>query len=475
MPVEMHSSFCIFANYMTTNSTICALSTPQGSGAIAVIRISGKDTFKIVSGIFKSKSNKKLDVQNGYSIHLGSIIEKEEIIDEVLISIFRSPRSFTGEDMVEISCHGSQFIQSKILQLLINNGAQMASPGEFTMRAFMNGKMDLTQAEAIADIINSKTKASHKVAMNQMKGGITEELRTLREKLLNFTSLIELELDFSEEDVEFANRTEFKALVYEIKSKIERLVNSFQLGNAIKEGIPVVIAGKPNVGKSTLLNHLLNEEKAIVSEIEGTTRDVIEDVVNIEGFLFRFIDTAGLRETIDTIEKLGIDRTHKNIDKADIVLFMIDASEKNDSIMAQVSNLTAETKEKTILVFNKVDKLEKNNSLPNIDYFPEDKQVAISAYNGNGINNLIKCLLSQKTLNNYDENEVLISNTRHFDVLSKSLASIARVEDGIQQGIPTDLIAIDIRETLYHLGEVTGTITTDEVLGNIFKNFCIGK
>lgn len=460
---------------MKVNSTICALSTPQGSGAIAVIRISGKDTFKIISKIFASKTDKKIEQQKGFSIHFGNIVDENEIIDEVLLSIFRAPKSFTGEDMVEISCHGSQYIQSKILQLLINNSAQMASPGEFTMRAFMNGKMDLTQAEAVADIIASKTKSSHKVAMNQMKGGISEELKILRERLLNITSLIELELDFSEEDVEFADRNEFNTLVTEIKLKIKKLIDSFQLGNAIKEGVPVVIAGKPNVGKSTLLNRLLNEEKAIVSEIEGTTRDVIEDVINIEGFLFRFIDTAGLRETEDTIEKLGIERTYKNIDKAEIVLFMIDTTENIDLINKQISSLSQEIKDKTILVLNKVDKLKQSKLLKNINSIREDKQVAISAYNGDGINKLIECLLSQKSLNNYDENEVLISNTRHFEVLSKAHESVLRVEDGIQQGIPTDLIAIDIRETLYHLGEVTGEISTDEVLGNIFKNFCIGK
>ncbi len=460
---------------MTSNSTICALSTPQGSGALAVIRVSGKDTLQIISKIFTSKVNKDISLQKGYSLHFGNITDNGELIDEVILSIFRAPKSFSGEDMAEISCHGSIYIQSRILYALINNGAEMASPGEFSMRAFMNGKMDLTQAEAIADIIASKTKASHRVAMNQMKGGITNELKSLREKLLNFTSLIELELDFSEEDVEFANRDEFKDLVNEIKNKIGRLINSFQLGNAIKEGVPVVIAGKPNVGKSTLLNRLLNEEKAIVSEIEGTTRDVIEDVINIEGFLFRFIDTAGLRETEDTIEKLGIDRTYKNINKAEIVLFLIDASESKASIEEQISKLPEEVKDKIILVPNKVDKLSQQNVFEKLSSLPEEKQIPISAYSGTGVEELINCLLSQKSLNNYDENEVLISNTRHFEVLSKALISIERVLEGIEQGIPTDLVAIDIRETLYHLGEVTGEISTDEVLGNIFKNFCIGK
>jgi tRNA modification GTPase len=458
---------------MTTDTTICALSTAQGNGAIAVVRLSGKEALSITDRVFKTSNQKKVSAQHGYTIHYGQIIDNEKMIDEVLVSVFKTPHSYTGEDMVEISCHGSTYIEQEIIQLLIKHGAKPAGAGEFTQRAFLNGKMDLTQAEAVADVIASQSEAMHRVAMNQMKGGFASELSKLREQLLHFISLIELELDFSEEDVEFADRSDFVFLIQKIETTIKKLLDSFQLGNAIKNGIPVVIAGKPNVGKSTLLNLLLNEEKAIVTEIAGTTRDVIEDVMNIDGVLFRFIDTAGLRETIEAIEKIGIERTHQSIAKARILLLMVDVNDSPEEIKTAVSSMKLKPDQKMIVVGNKCDKLDNEEKLKAFEQIPEF--ISISAKEQTNLDVLIDRLKAAADTGKFNTNEVLVTNARHYEALLRAHESTQRVVQGLHSAIPTDLLTVDIRETLHHLGEITGHITTDEVLGNIFKNFCIGK
>ena len=458
---------------MTTDTTICAISTAQGNGAIAIVRMSGDEALPIADKLFKARSKKKLSDQAGYTMHFGQLSEKSEIIDDVIVNIFRAPNSYTGDDMVEISCHGSIYIQQKIMQLLIQHGASPAGAGEFTQRAFLNGKMDLTQAEAVGDLIGSQSEAMHRVAMNQMKGGFSGELRNLRKQLLNFISLIELELDFSEEDVEFADRGDLIFLIQRIESTIKKLLDSFQLGNAIKEGIPVVIAGKPNVGKSTLLNLLLNEEKAIVTEIAGTTRDVIEDVMNIDGVLFRFIDTAGLRETIEVIEKIGIERTHQSIARARILLLMVDVNDPLEEIKEAVSSVKLKLEQKMIVVGNKSDKLTDKQKLKELEQLPDF--ISISAKEQTNLNALVNRLKASVDIDKIDTNEVLVTNARHYEALLRAHESTRRVANGLDSSLPTDLLAMDIRETLHHLGEITGHITTDEVLGNIFKNFCIGK
>ncbi len=458
---------------MNFTDTICALATAQGEGALAVIRLSGEQSFEITQRIFKSKKgNKILAKQKPYTIHFGDIFEDDTLIDEVLVSIFKAPHSYTGENSVEISCHGSLFIQNKIMQLLIQNGARTASPGEFTQRAFLNGKMDLSQAEAVADLISSQSKASHKVALQHMRGGFTHDLQNLRNQLLTFISLIELELDFSEEDVEFADRTQLSELILNIKSEIKPLINSFRFGNALKNGIPVAIIGEPNVGKSTLLNVLLNEDKAIVSDIAGTTRDAIEDTVSISGFLFRFIDTAGIRQTDDTVENLGIDRTKKVMSKAEIIILMLDAEKGN--FLEKISELESIEPNKIIIpIINKSDLTGRVNPVRTTK---NGTQISyISAKYRQNINELKERLVKSVQYDIESNSDTIITNSRHYELLTKSTESIERVISGLEQNISGDFLAQDIREILNYIGEITGEYTTDEVLGNIFANFCIGK
>ena len=469
---------------MIDQDTICAISTPPGNGAIAVIRLSGDMAIQITDKVFHSGNKKKLAKQPANTLHHGFIKDKDNLIDEVVVSLFRSPNSYTGEDVVEISCHGATYIQQLLLQVLLKHGACMAKPGEFTMRAFMNGKMDLSQAEAVADLISSSSAASHRIALKQMRGGFSDEIKNLRSKLLEFTSLIELELDFSEEDVEFADRKELKSLVSRIYSIIHSLSESFSLGNVIKNGVPVAIVGKPNVGKSTLLNALLNEEKAIVSEIEGTTRDAIEDTINIEGNIFRFIDTAGLRETSDFIETLGIRKTYQKIGQSRIVLFMVDAGDKIDIIYKSYNHILKQTinnDKYIIMVVNKADRMDKEelrNKFSTSEFSflrKKDMIVIISAKDQKMVHKLAKKLVQIIKPESGRENDVIITNIRHYEALVNTGEALLRVKKGMEQDISNDLLAQDIREALHWLGEITGEITTDEILGNIFKNFCIGK
>lgn len=462
---------------MVHNDIICAISTAQGNGAIAVVRLSGEECIALCDKVFQSPNNKKLIDQQANTIHFGTLQDGDKIIDEVVVALFKGPKSYTGEDVVEISCHGSNFIQQQVLQLLTKNGARLAKPGEFTLRAFMNGKMDLSQAEAVADLIASTSSSSHKVAMQQMRGGFSGEIVNLRDRLLHFISLLELELDFSEEDVEFADRNQLNDLLNNIQDLIQKLLKSFDLGNVIKNGVPVAIVGHTNVGKSTLLNRILNEEKAIVSDIAGTTRDVIEDVINIEGVTFRFIDTAGIRETVDTIETLGIERTYDRMKKASIVLLLVDATEKMKDVenaIKIVEDKIGKSDKKLIVAINKIDQKETKYDFSEL-LRDKDAVVKISAKTGENIDQLIQELLSVINLSSLEQNEVIITNARHYEALEKATESLQRAIDGINTGITGDFMAQDIRETLHYLGEITGEITTDEVLGNIFKNFCIGK
>jgi tRNA modification GTPase len=459
--------------------TICAITTPPGSGAIAIIRISGEKSIEIADQIFNSRVvGKRINDQKAYSLHFGSIYDQEELVDEVVLALFRAPHSYTGEDVVEISCHGSIYIQQQILQLLIKKGARLACPGEFTQRAFLNGKMDLSQAEAVADLIASQSAAAHSIAIKQMKGGISYEIKNLRNELLSFISLIELELDFSEEDVEFVDRNSLLQLANKILHLINNLVDSFQYGNAVKNGVPVAIIGAANVGKSTLLNLLLREERAIVSEIAGTTRDSIEDVVTIEGVQFRFIDTAGIRATYDTIEALGIERTFKKISQASIVLVMVDATTPLSDEFFLKNQIQEKIKAKDCaLIINKIDispeknieKLKASARHLGLPAFP------VSAKRRINTEELIQFLLKSVHKNKYTDSDVIITNVRHYAALFKAGESILRVIEGLKSGISGDFLAQDIRECLHFMGEITGEISTDEVLGNIFKNFCIGK
>ena len=460
------------------NDIICAISTAPGMGAIAVIRLSGDGSIAFTDAVFKSPSDKRLADQSANTVHFGRIYNENELLDEVMVAVFHAPHSFTGEESVEISCHGSVFIQQKIVELLLSKGARMAKPGEFTQRAFKNGKMDLSQAEAVADLISSYSKNTHRIALNQMRGGFATKLRDIRVKLLDFVSLIELELDFSEEDVEFANREKLSELTIDIEKEISALVNSFQLGNAIKNGIPVAIIGETNVGKSTLLNLLLNEEKAIVSDIHGTTRDVIEDTVNIEGITFRFIDTAGIRETSDVVESLGIERTFQKINQASLVLWMIDLTSTVSQIEASASSIVPKLKDKKVmLLFNKSDKLsaeeleEKKHLLQKLIA----DRLYISAKSGQNIGELRTHLLKVAQIPQIGENDVVVTNLRHYEALTRALAAIRRVEKGLDLQITSDFLSQDIRECMFYLGEITGQISTDEILGNIFSKFCIGK
>jgi len=456
-------------NFLNQDDTICALSTSAGMGAIALIRLSGKDALSITEKIF----SKTLQDKATHTAHFGRIKDGNQLIDEVVVTLFKNPGSFTGEDIVEIACHGSVYIQEQILELLILNGARMAGPGEFSLRAFMNAKMDLSQTEAIADLISANSKAAHKVAMHQMRGGFSKEIGELREGLLSFASLVELELDFSEEDVEFADRKQLQELVQHVKQKVSALLHSFKLGNVIKNGVPVAIVGSPNAGKSTLLNTLLNEEKAIVSDIAGTTRDVIEDTIILNGIEFRFIDTAGIRETKDTIENLGIERAYAQIRKAAVILLMIDLVETPEKyVLKQIEQFSHNTnnEDQTLIpIFNKMDEV-------NLADFKGlvDKGIFISAKSKINIDKLVAKLGA--TVGDYGkEDQTIVTNARHFDILKKCELSLVKVEEGLESQIPGDLLAMDIRETLHHLGEITGQITTDDLLGNIFANFCIGK
>ena len=460
--------------------TICAISTAPGVGGIAVIRISGELAFTACDAIFKPfTAGVTVSAMAPNTIRFGQIVADHELVDEVLVSVFHAPHSFTGENVVEIACHGSQFIQQEILKLVLAQGCRLAQPGEFTQRAFLNGKMDLSQAEAVADVIASQSRAAHRLAMNQMRGGFSNELLILRDKLLTFTSLVELELDFSDhEDLEFADRSQLNTLADTIEQKIAKLVNSFSVGNAIKNGIPVAIVGETNAGKSTLLNVLLNEERAIVSDIHGTTRDVIEDTVNIKGVLFRFIDTAGLRETTDTIENLGIERTYQAIEKANIVLWIIDTSQINnqekwlsEEIMKRVEHTPL------ILVFNKVDKLSEGERLALEQQFKDNRvpRIFISAKERLHTDELQELLYNAAKLPELSDQDIMVTNMRHYEALKQAHTAIVRVQDGLNDRISGDFLSQDIRECLHYLGEITGQITTDEVLGNIFSKFCIGK
>lgn len=463
---------------MILQDTIVALATPSGAGAIAVIRVSGPDAVAIVASVFESVKGKDLTRQKSHTLHLGHITDEGKVYDQVLVSLFKGTNSYTGEPTVEISCHGSLFIQQQIIQLLLRKGCRMAQPGEFTMRSFLNGKMDLSQAEAVADLIASDNEAAHQLAMQQMRGGFSNEIARLREELLNFASLIELELDFSEEDVEFADRSAFRELVNRIEFVLKRLIDSFAVGNVIKNGIPVAIVGEPNVGKSTLLNALLNEERAIVSDIAGTTRDTIEDELVINGIGFRFIDTAGIRETHDVVESIGIQKTFEKIEQAQVVLFLTDSTQWKGDRMAVLENEIEKVKnqyplKQLVVLFNKKDLLEPE-MLKTLNERVENA-VFISAKNKEGISDLQDRLMQLVNTGALRNNETIVTNTRHYDALLKALEEIQKVQWGLDSQLPADLMAIDIRQALYYFGEITGQVTNDELLGNIFANFCIGK
>ena len=492
-----------------TDGTICAPATIPGTGAISIIRVSGEDSLAIADKVIDVKGE-SLSETEGYRLRYGTIFADDgSVLDNVIVSVFRAPHSYTGENSVEISCHASRFIVNEVLELLVDAGARIAAPGEFTRRAFVNGKMDLAQAEAVADVIASQSAAAHRVAMNQLKGGFSSELKTLREKLLTMTSLLELELDFSEEDVEFASRSELGALVEETLTHIVRLTDSFSRGNAITNGVPVAIVGATNTGKSTLLNALLGEERAIVSDIAGTTRDTIEETLNLGGVMFRFIDTAGIRETDELVEKIGIERTFKKLNEASIVLGMTDLSRGEDSVLADAeyiwSKVNASSSDREfVLLVNKcdVDGIEsvaagsgagcagtgyeaghagKAGKMARIEAALREKgivtkMIPISAKTGSGLPELTAALAEIGRRITGDTDETLVTNIRHYEALSRAATALGRVRDGLKVAtLPPDLIAQDLREALYHLGEIVGEISTDEVLGNIFRKFCIGK
>ena len=457
--------------------TICAIATAQG-GAIGCIRVSGPEAIDITSRIFTpAAAGKKLEDCKPYTLTFGRIYEDAEVVDDVLVSLFRAPHSYTGENSTEITCHGSNYILQKVLQLLIKNGCRMAKPGEYTQRSFLNGKIDLSQAEAVADLIASSSAATHRLAMNQMRGGFSKELAALRDQLLHFTSLIELELDFSDhEELEFADRSELCQLAGSIEKVISRLVHSFSVGNAIKSGVPVAIIGETNAGKSTLLNVLLNEEKAIVSDIHGTTRDVIEDTANIGGITFRFIDTAGIRETSDAIENLGIERTFQKLDQAEIVLWMIDATDAS----AQISQLSEQILphcegKQLILVLNKADLVEKSSNTISINLPENIKSIRISAKEKMNIDGLQQMLITAANLPIVTQNDIIVTNIRHYEALSHALEAIHRVQQGLANNLSGDFVSQDIRECIFHLNDIAGEVTNDMVLQNIFGHFCIGK
>ncbi len=457
------------------NNTICSISTAPGHGAISIIRISGKESIKIVNELFKAHNKNKLSSKNINKVVLGNIIYKHQTIDEVLVTAFKSPKSYTGEDMVEISCHGSAYIQSKIIQALIDNGCRTAQKGEFTMRAFLNGKLDLSQAEGVANLIASENEKSHRIAMKQMRGGFSNEIKNLRKKFIKFAALIELELDFSQEDVEFANRQELLILINNIENKIAKLANSFKLGNVIKNGIPITIVGSPNSGKSTLLNQILNEERAIVSNIKGTTRDTIEENIIVNGYKFKFIDTAGLRNTKDEIEKIGISKTYKKISESAFILYMIDKTDFNQiEIEKEILNIQKkmQSNDSLIVLGNKHD-LHKQDivfkKIKNINI------INISAKNGDKIDVILKTIISKVQSWGDINNEIIIINQRHFESLINTLKSIGDIKEGLKQNISGELLSIDIKNCLEYLGQITGEITNNNLLDSIFRDFCIGK
>ena len=468
-------------NILNTD-TICAVATPHGMGAIAVVRVSGPEAISIVSQLFM-QNDKPFDIGKivSHRAYYGHIVDHNDLLDEVLVTFFKAPHSFTGEDSAEISVHGSVFVQQKLLQVLIAHGCRMAEAGEFTRRAFVNRKFDLAQAEAIADLISSESEAAHRVAVNQLKGGFSKELQVMRSKLLEMTSLMELELDFSEEDVEFADRSQLKALLQETLTHVDKLKDSFRLGNAIKNGIPVAIVGQTNTGKSTLLNALLGEDRAIVSDIAGTTRDTIEETLNIDGILYRFIDTAGIRNTDETIEKIGIERSYKKIAEANVIIGMLDATTSYESMLSSANDILSKvdlSNQQLILCINKVDtladqgeallgdlRLELNND--------DIMVICLSAKHGFGLNDLYNALKQSQPLATPDA--TLVTNIRHYEALLHASDSLKSVQQGLEINIPTDLISQDLREALHYLGSITGEITTDEVLGTIFSRFCIGK
>lgn len=466
---------------MQDSDTICAISTAPGAGAVAMIRLSGENALDIADKIIRfTKKDKKISLQQANTVHFAQIKDKDRLVDEVMVAVFLAPHSYTGENTIEITCHGSVYIQQQILELLVKNNARLAKPGEFTLRAFLNGKLDLSQAEGVADLIASGSEAAHKLSLNQMKGGFSAEIKKLRDELLHFISMIELELDFSEEDVEFADREQLYQLLDKIERLLRRLIKSFSFGNAVKNGIPVAIVGRTNAGKSTLLNQLLKEEKAIVSEIEGTTRDFIEDTIILEGIKFRFIDTAGLRKTKDSIETLGIERSVKKFSEASVVIIMIDASDRLDEILKSLEVFKDIPKEDKQIIFaiNKIDAVLNPDALIKDLKFKIDLSgdyLSLSAKYGTHIEQLEEKLVSYALNKKPDESDVVVTNVRHFEALQKSHDAIVRVIEGLDNSLPSDLLAQDIREVIHFLGEITGEITTDEILGNIFKNFCIGK
>ncbi len=463
-------------NPMITQDTITALATASGQGAVAIIRISGPTAFEIAERVFAPKNSKKISNQASHTIHLGVIKDGERVLDQVLLSIFKNPYSYTGEDVIEINCHGSAYIQEEILQLLLREGCRMANAGEFTLRAFLNGKMDLTEAEAVADLINSESRVSHEIAMKQMRGGFSSEIKILRGELLNFAALLELELDFSEEDVEFADREAFNNLLSKIEHLLKRLIDSFAMGNVIKKGIPVAIIGPPNAGKSTLLNALLNEQRAIVSDIAGTTRDSIEDEINVGGLRFRFIDTAGIRETTNEIEHIGIQKTYEKIEQAQVVFLLLDASHQKDlkTLRLEIEQLRNRCPLKPFLVVgNKSDGLSEEQKAMLKAEIPE--MLLISAKEKQGIEQLKDTLLEAVQAGKLDNNQTIVTSSRHYDSLVHALKEVQGVKDGLKMQLSSDLIAIDLREALFHLGNITGEVTNDELLGHIFANFCIGK
>lgn len=459
--------------------TICALATAPGMGALAVIRISGKETFPILSRLFLTMKGKQKDFSavRPYSIHYGQIRDAEKVVDEVLISIFKTPHSFTGEDIAEISCHGSVYIQQAILQLLQRQGIRMAEAGEFTLRAFLNGKMDLSQAEAVADLISAQHAGAHKAALQQLRGGYSSSIRELRTRLIDFASLIELELDFAEEDVEFANRDKLLELVTDLQKEVRKLQESFAEGNVMKNGVPVLIAGKPNVGKSTLLNALLNEERAIVSDIAGTTRDVIEDHLVIDGIRFRFMDTAGIRQTEDTIEKIGVERTLQHAAKASIIIYLCDPSQSTPAELKQELEQIVHASENNhatlIAVINKSDRFNYEQLLK--DYRELPNVVFISAKEGRNIDELKAKLAGRAIAGGEQGDQSIVTSARHAESLHLASSALQKVIDGIHHQLVTDLLALELKDAIYHLGNITGEVYTDDLLGNIFSKFCIGK
>ena len=467
-------------HYLKTDldDTICALATAGGIGAIGVIRISGSQTFPIVNSIFKGKN---LTIAESHTLHFGKIIDGSIVLDEVLASVFRNPKSYTGEDTIELSCHGSPYILQKILELLVQKGARMAKPGEFTLRAFLNKKLDLSQAEAVADLIAADSAASHQTAMQQMRGGYSQQIQNLREKLINFASLIELELDFAEEDVEFASKSELYNLVFNIHTLLQSLLQSFQYGNVLKNGVPTVIAGRPNAGKSTLLNALLNEERAIVSNIAGTTRDTIEEMFVIDGITFRLIDTAGIRHSEDTIESIGIERTFEAVTKASLVLYVFDASATSPAELEIELEQLPKGNHTIIPIGNKVDLIP---IIPNSsEVIPNSSSVIpslsreityISSLNKHGMDELVS-RLKEYIQTNKNGNDIVVSNLRHYEALQQASNALEQVLNAIQQQMSGELLSLDIRKAIFHLGEITGEITTEDLLGNIFSKFCIGK